>query len=197
MNGPLSDSLWYRLDFSSYGSDGHVERMNPSSSNVTGSLLWRPGPRAELRFSFDLLERRRRLVLRHAAAADRRMSLEPLDVITTTTGEGIDARTRFLNYNVEDAINDSRQLLLRSDMELRLSDQVTLRNTLYGFGADRDWQNGDGFRLLPPPSSMCAGGVGEVQPGTGATSGSTTTSGSSATGCSSMSVRRPPTATTG
>ena len=40
--------------------------------------------------------------------------VQPLDVITTTTGEGIDARTRFLNYNVEDAINDSRQLLLRS-----------------------------------------------------------------------------------
>ena len=56
VNGPLSDSLWYRLDFSGYGSDGHVDRMSPSSSNLTGSLLWRPGQRAELKFSFDLLD---------------------------------------------------------------------------------------------------------------------------------------------
>ena len=27
VNRPISDSLWYRLDFSRYGSDGHVERM--------------------------------------------------------------------------------------------------------------------------------------------------------------------------
>ena len=161
VNGPLSDSLWYRLDFSGYGSDGHVDRMSPSSSNVTGSLLWRPGPRAELKFSFDLLDDdvgsyfgTPLLPVAHVA--------EPLDVITTTTGEGIDARTRFLNYNVEDAINDSRQLLLRSDAEFRLSDRVTLRNTLYGFGADRDWQNGDGFAYCPALVDVCRR-VGEVQ----------------------------------
>ena len=161
VNGPLSDSLWYRLDFSGYGSDGHVDRMSPSSSNLTGSLLWRPSQRAELKFSFDLLDDdvgsyfgTPLLPTAHVA--------EPLDVITTTTGEGIDARTRFLNYNVEDAINDSRQLLLRSDAEFRLSDQVTLRNTLYGFGADRDWQNGDGFAYCTTVVDVCRR-VGEVQ----------------------------------
>ena len=161
VNGPVSDSLWYRLDFSGYGSDGHVEQMNPSSSNLTGSLLWRPAPRAELRFSFDLLDDdvgsyfgTPLLPVAHV--------VEPLDVITTTTGEGIDARTRFLNYNVGDAVNDSRQLLLRSDVEIRLSDAVTLRNTAYGFGADRDWQNGDGFAYCTAVVDVCRR-VGEVQ----------------------------------
>ena len=56
MNGPINDSLWYRFDASRYGSDGFVERMSPSSSNVTGNLLWRPGSRAELRFSVDYLD---------------------------------------------------------------------------------------------------------------------------------------------
>ncbi len=161
VNGPVSESLWYRLDFSGYGSDGHVEQMNPSSSNLTGSLLWRPAPRAELRFSFDLLDDdvgsyfgTPLLPVAHV--------VEPLDVITTTTGEGIDARTRFLNYNVGDAVNDSRQLLLRSDVEIRLSDAVTLRNTAYGFGADRDWQNGDGFAYCTAVVDVCRR-VGEVQ----------------------------------
>ena len=161
VNGPLSESLWYRLDFSGYGSDGHVERMEPSSANLTGSLLWRPGSRAELTFSFDLLDDDVGSYFGTPLLPTAHV-VEPLDVITTTTGEGIDARTRFLNYNVGDAINDSRQLLLRSDAELRLSDQVTLRNTLYGFGADRDWQNGDGFAYCTTVVDVCRR-VGEVQ----------------------------------
>ena len=161
VGGPVSESLWYRIDFSNYGSDGHVERMSPSSSNLTGSLLWKPAPRAELTFSFDLLNDdvgsyfgTPLLPVDHV--------VEPLDVITTTTGEGIDARTRFLNYNVGDAVNDSRQLLLRADVDVRLSDSVTLRNTAYGFGADRDWQNGDGFAYCPAVFDVCRR-VGEVQ----------------------------------
>ena len=92
VNGPISDSLWYRFDVSRYGSDGYVDRMSPSSSNVTGSLLWRPSPRANLRFSVDYLDDAAGSyfgtpLLPVGAVAD------PLDVITTTTGEGLDART--------------------------------------------------------------------------------------------------------
>ena len=161
VNGPVSETLWYRMDFSDYGSDGHVERMSPRSSNLTGSLLWRPGPRADLRFEFDLLDDDVGSYFgTPLLPADH--VVEPLDVITTTTGEGIDARTRFLNYNVGDAVNDSRQLLLRADAEFRLSDSVTLRNTTYGFGADRDWQNGDGFAYCTGVFDVCRR-VGEVQ----------------------------------
>ena len=161
VNGPISDSLWYRFDVSRYGSDGYVDRMNPSSSNVTGSLLWRPGPRADLRFSIDYLNDDvgsyfGTPLLPVAAVRD------PLDVITTTTGEGIDARTRFLNYNVEDAVNDSSQLLLRADAEVRLSDHVTLRNTVYGFNAERNWQNAEGFPYCTAVVDVCTA-AGEIQ----------------------------------
>ena len=161
VNGPVSESLWYRLDFSNHGSDGHVERMSPSSSNLTGSLLWRPAPRAELTFSFDLLDDDVGSYF-GTPLLPVDVVVEPLDVITTTTGEGIDARTRFLNYNVGDAVNDSRQLLLRADADVRLSDSVTFRNTTYGFGADRDWQNGDGFAYCAAVFDVCRR-VGEVQ----------------------------------
>ena len=131
---------------SRYGSDGYVDRMNRQLvQRHPGSLLWRPGPRADLRFSVDYLGRRCRVVLRTPLLPVGAVR-DPLDVITTTTGEGIDARTRFLNYHVEDAVNDSSQLLLRADAEVRLSDHVTLRNTVYGFNAERNWQNAEGFR---------------------------------------------------
>ena len=37
-------------------------------------------------------------------------AVEPMDVIRTPTGETIDARTRFVNYNVSDGYAQSRQL---------------------------------------------------------------------------------------
>ncbi len=161
VNGPISESLWYRFDVSRYGSDGFVERMSPSSSNVTGSLLWRPSPRAELRFSVDYLNDDVGSYFGTPLLPVEAV-VEPLDVITTTIGEGLDARTRFLNYNVEDAVNDSSQLLLRADAEVRLSDHVTLRNTLYGFNAERQWQNAEGFPYCTAVVDVCTA-VGEIQ----------------------------------
>ena len=161
VNGPISDTLWYRFDASRYGSDGFVDRMSPSSSNVTGNLLWRPASRAQFRFSVDYLDddvgSYFGTPLLPAAAIG-----EPLDVISTTTGEGIDARTRFLNYNVTDAVNDSTQILLRADAEVQLSDQVTLRNTVYGFNAERNWQNAEGFPYCTAVVDVCTA-VGEIQ----------------------------------
>ena len=161
VNGPISDSLWYRFDVSRYGSDGFVDRMSPSSSNVTGNLLWRPAPRAEFRFSVDYLDDDvgsyfGTPLLPADAIGD------PLDVITAGTGEGIDARTRFLNYNVTDAVNDSSQILLRADAAVQLSDQVTLRNTVYGFNAERNWQNAEGFPYCTAVVDVCTN-VGEIQ----------------------------------
>ena len=56
INGPITDSLWYRVDVSRSGSDGFVDRMDSGSSNVTGSLLWRPTRKARVRFSADYLD---------------------------------------------------------------------------------------------------------------------------------------------
>jgi iron complex outermembrane receptor protein len=161
VNGPITDSLWYRLDASRYGSDGFVDRSTSGSSNVTGSLLWRPSPRADLRFSVDYLDddvgSYFGTPLLPAAAI-----VDPLDVITTATGEGLDARTRFVNYNVDDPVNGARQLLLRSDAEVKLNDQVTLRNTLYGFDATRHWQNAEGYVYCTAVVDVCTS-VGEIQ----------------------------------
>ena len=161
VNGPINDSLWYRFDASRYGSDGFVERMSPSSSNVTGNLLWRPGSRAELRFSVDYLDDDVGSYFGTPLLPVEAIG-DPLDVITTTTGEGIDARTRFLNYNVTDAVNDSSQLLLRADAAVQLSDQITLRNTVYGFNAERNWQNAEGFPYCTAVVDVCTA-VGEIQ----------------------------------
>jgi outer membrane receptor protein involved in Fe transport len=115
VTGPASDSLWYRVDVSRSGSDGFVPRMDSGSSNVTASVLWRPALRTRVRFSADYLDddlpKYFGTPLVPASAA-----VEPMDVIRATTGETIDARTRFVNYNISDGYAQARQLLLRSDL---------------------------------------------------------------------------------
>jgi len=59
-------------------------------------------------------------------------------------------------------VNGARQLLLRSDAEVRLTDQMTLRNTLYGFDATRHWQNAEGYVYCTAVVDVCTS-VGEIQ----------------------------------
>lgn len=161
VTGPINDSLWYRVDASRSGSDGFVRRMDSGSSNLTGSLLWRPSQRTRLKVSADYLDddlaKYFGTPLVPAAAA-----VEPLDVIKTATGETIDARTRFVNYNVSDAFARSRQVLLRADLSWDISDRVTVTNALYGFDAERRWKNAEGYVYCTAIVDVCTT-IGEIQ----------------------------------
>jgi iron complex outermembrane receptor protein len=158
--GPLNQSTWYRVDVSRSGSDGFVKAMDSGSSNITASVLWRPVQRTRIKFTADYLDDDLAkyfgtpLVPRSAAA-------EPLDVIAASTGETIDGRTRFINYNVSDAYARSNQLLLRSDLSLDLTSQITLNNVLYGFDADRRWKNAEGYVYCTRVVDVCTA-VGEI-----------------------------------
>ena len=144
VNGPAGDTVFYRFDASRYGSDGYVDRMNPHSSNVTGGILWRPSDRGQLRVNLDYLNDDVGSYF-GTPLLPRDAVVEPLNVITARSGEMIDARTRFLNYNVDDPVNDAETFLFRVDGAAQLSDNVTFTNTLYSFDATRKWQNAEGF----------------------------------------------------
>jgi len=161
VTGPVSDTLWYRLDASRGGSDGYVERMDSSSLNLTGSILWRPDPRFRFKLSVDYLDDDlpkyfgTPLVPRSAAA-------EPLGVLEAATGEAIDGRMRFLNYNVEGGFANSDQTLVRADIGWDLRDGVTLNNITYGFDAMRGWQNAEGYVYCAEVVDVCQT-VGSIQ----------------------------------
>jgi len=159
--GRLTSTAWYRVDVSRSGSDGFVPRMDSGSTNVTGSLLWRPDPRVRAKVTADFLDDDLGKyfgtpLIPMAAAA------QPMDVIRTTTGETIDERTRFVNYNVSDGIAQSRQVLLRSDVSWDLTRRVTLNNVLYGFDADRRWKNAEGYVYCTSSVDVCSR-VGDIQ----------------------------------
>jgi len=159
--GPVGNALWYRVDVSRSGASGWVDRMDSGSTNVTGSVLWRPTMRARIRFSADVLDDDLPQYF-GTPLVPTAFATQPMDVIRTTAGETIDERTRFINYNVDDGVARARQVLLRSDVSIDLSDRVTLNNVAYGFDAEREWQNAEGYVFCGTVVDVCTT-VGQIQ----------------------------------
>jgi len=55
----------------------------------------------------------------------------------------IDSRTLNTNYNVLDNEVKAKELWLRSGFELDISDSLTLKSQVYGYGAQREWMNNE------------------------------------------------------
>lgn len=143
--GPITDSLWYRVDVSEHGSDGFVDDMDPESTNINGSLLWQASNNLSIGFSIDYLEDDLANYW-GTPLVPASVGTDPISgVIETAAGEVLDERTRDKNYNVTDQVAESDQILLRTDLEWMPRSNIRLRNTLYYFDADRDWFNAEGF----------------------------------------------------
>lgn len=143
--GPITDSLWYQIDVSQHGSDGFVDDMDPKSTNINGSLLWKPSSNLSVGFSIDYLDDELANYW-GTPLVPASVGTDPISgVIETAAGEVLDDRTRDENYNVSDNEAESDQVLYRSDIEWMPRSNVRVRNTLYYFDADRDWFNAEGF----------------------------------------------------
>ena len=154
-NTQVGDSTWLRLDVNQYGSDGYVDRMDPESTNVTASVLWKATEDFDVELQVDYLD---------DSLADywgtplvpQNSAVSPLDdVVLTSSGETVDERARFRNFNVRDSRAVSDQLLLRMDLSWQLSDNIELKNTTYSFNADRDWGNAEGYVYCTALVDVC------------------------------------------
>ena len=154
-NKQVSDSVWLRIDANTYGSDGYVDRMDSESTNVTASLLWEASENFKVEIQADYLDDSLAdywgtpLVPKTSAGS-------PLSgVVSTSSGETVDARMRFRNFNVSDSVAVSDQSLYRADLTWEVSDSVQLKNTTYRFSADRDWGNAEGYVYCTEVVDVC------------------------------------------
>ena len=160
--GSLSDSVWYRADISQRESNGYVDRMDSSSLNATASLLWEATDTLSMKLSADYLEDDLAdywgTPLVPTTSAIRPMN----NIISTRTGETLDEATRYRNYNVSDSRAESDQLFVRADVEWSPSENLTFKNTLYKFDADREWLNAEGYIYCTQVVDVCTQ-TGEIQ----------------------------------
>ena len=151
----LSDSAWLRMDVNQYGSDGHVDRMDPESINVTTSLLWKATEKLDVEFQIDYLDDQLADYW-GTPLVPKGVATTPLsDVVSTNTGETLDEQARFRNFNVQDSRAVSDQLLFRIDLSWQLTEGIELKNTSYRFTADRDCGNAEGYVYCTDVVDIC------------------------------------------
>lgn len=142
---PLSDKLWFRADVSHYRSNGYVDNADPRSSNATASILWKPNNELNMTFSFDFLKDKLQNYWGTPLVSGA-FGTQPLrEVVKTTDGRTIDARTRFKNYNVNNEKSSSHQYLTRMDTKFQPNKNFSVRNSLYFLVANRKWQNAETY----------------------------------------------------
>jgi iron complex outermembrane receptor protein len=148
--GKISNQLAFRSDISYYASDGYVPGSNPDALNITGSVLWKPEKSFDIKFATDIL---RDDLSRYYGTplVPGSFGTDPLKgVLVSSTGDVLDARMRFKNYNVADALAHSTSYLPSATLEWQPSPNISVTNEVYYFHARRKWENAETYQFLGP-----------------------------------------------
>ncbi len=142
--GQIGENLWFRIDGSEYSSDGYVDNADPKSRNFIGSLLWKPNDELSMTFGIDYLEDKLQNYWGTPLVTEAFAS-QPLTGVVSGAGKAVDERMRFVNYNVDDEVADSYQILATIDTNWKHSNKLSFRNYTYFLNADREWRNSENY----------------------------------------------------
>ena len=146
--GQINKDLWFRFDGSEYSSDGFVDNSDPKSRNFTGSLLWKPNDQLKVTWGVDYLEDKLQNYWGTPIVTEG-FATQPLTGIVEGTisggGAAIDERMRFVNYNVNDEVAKSYQILTTLDLNWKQSNNLSFKNYTYFLKADREWRNAENY----------------------------------------------------
>ena len=143
--GALTETLSFRADLSQYGTEGFIDNADSRSLNATGSMLWKPNDRLDVRFQFDVMDDKLQNYWGTPLVSETFAARPLTGVVETSDGRTIDERTRSVNFNVGNDIADSEQIFTRLDLQYKFSDRLKLRNIAYYFDATRRWANSESY----------------------------------------------------
>lgn len=144
----INKNLWFRVDGSEYSSDGYVDNADPKSRNFTGSLLWKPNDQLDVTWGVDFLEDKLQNYWGTPIVTEG-FATQPLTGVVEGTisggGAAIDERMRFVNYNVNDEVAKSYQILTTLDLNWKQNNNLSFKNYTYFLKADREWRNSENY----------------------------------------------------
>jgi iron complex outermembrane receptor protein len=137
IGGPIKErELGFRFDASRASTNGYVDRSDNSMYDITGTLGWKNNQGLSLAFEVDRL-----------GNSDHNYYGTPL------INGAIDPGIRRVNYNIQDAQADSKDLRLLAKLDWKLSDFFQLHNETYRYSHRLTWRNVEDF-LYNPATGM-------------------------------------------
>jgi len=139
------DTVAVRADFSRNSTQGYVERDPSNTTEGTVTALWRATQTLELQLTVDVLEDNPSKYY-GTPLVPVSFATQPIGgVISGSTGQAVDSRMQFVNYNVADANIHSNQQWPQLLVKWTPNDKLTLQNFLYYFHAHREWMNSETY----------------------------------------------------
>jgi iron complex outermembrane receptor protein len=136
INRKLADQHYVRFDINRDGMNGWSDGTKREAWQAAGSWLWDLAPGISHTLALE----------KQTETVDRPYWGTPLLKPVTGTLH-VDKDARFKNYNSSDGLYEQDVQWLRSILDIKVSDAVRLKNTLYRYDALRDYQNVESYAL--------------------------------------------------
>ena len=146
--GKINEQLAFRTDVSYYSSDGYVPGSDPHALNATGSLFWKLNNKFDIKFALDVL--RDDLSNYYGTPfVSPSFGTDPLKgVLTASNGDVLDARMRYHDFNVDDALTHSVSYMPNANLHWQPSPNLSISDEVYYFHARRKWENAEVYKFL-------------------------------------------------
>jgi iron complex outermembrane recepter protein len=141
----FGDSFAIRADVSRTATQGYVAHDPSNTTEATVTALWKALSTLDVQLTVDWLEDNPSTYY-GTPLVPASFATQPLTgVISSSTGQALDKRMRFVNYNVGDASIHSSQYWPQLLLKWSPNDKLTVQNFTYYFHAHRAWQNAETY----------------------------------------------------
>jgi iron complex outermembrane recepter protein len=136
-----------RADISRTSTQGYVQRDPSNTDEATVTALWKPTTTLDVQLTIDFLEDNPSRYF-GTPLVPATFATDPLNgVISSSTGQAVDQRMRFVNYNVADSRIHSSQYWPQLLLKWTPSDKLTMQNFTYYFHAHRQWIDAETYQF--------------------------------------------------
>jgi iron complex outermembrane receptor protein len=143
----FGDRIAIRADVSRTATQGYVAHDPSNTTEATVTALWKPLATLDVQLTVDWLEDNPSTYY-GTPLVPASFATQPLTgVISSSTGQALDRRMRFVNYNVGDASIHSSQYWPQLLLKWTPNDKLTVQNFVYYFHARRAWQNAETYQF--------------------------------------------------
>src|ERR1700730_11268654 len=141
----FGDSVAIRADVSRTATQGYVAHDPSNTTEATVTALWKALSTLDVQLTVDWLEDNPSTYY-GTPLVPASFATQPLTgVISSSTGQALDKRMRFVNYNAGDASIHSSQYWPQLLLKWSPNDKLTVQNFTYYFHAHRAWVNAETY----------------------------------------------------
>jgi iron complex outermembrane receptor protein len=144
----FDDTLALRADFSRTSTQGYVQHDPSNTTEATVTALWKPTSTLDVQFTIDWLEDNPSTYY-GTPLVPTSFASQPLSgvISSSTTGQALDQRMQFVNYNVGNASIHSSQSWPQLLLKWTPNEHLTVQNFTYYFHARRAWQDAETYQF--------------------------------------------------